>query len=122
MPAAERRRAVPKGPAGLLLGFDGDAADRKRLLAGYLAARAELGGGSRCPASSDLLTVFADLSELSRNKPGSDPEAEPGSAVHSPREYFHSYLQSLDVERAGVTEALPGQAAADARPLRRHRP
>ena len=24
--------------------------------------------------------------------------------MHSPREYFHSYLQSLDVERAGVPE------------------
>ena len=26
--------------------------------------------------------------------------------MHSPREYFHSYLQSLDVERAGVTDGF----------------
>ena len=50
--------------------------------------------------------MFADLSELSRNKPGGELEAEPDSPVHSPREYFHSYLQSLDVERAGLPEAF----------------
>ena len=75
------------------------------MLAGYLAARAEL--GRRAVAGEmELLTVFADLSELSRNRPGSDLAAEPGSAVHSPREYFHSYLRSLDVERAGVPESF----------------
>ena len=26
--------------------------------------------------------------------------------VHSPREYFHTYLQSLDTERAGLPEAF----------------
>jgi acetyl/propionyl-CoA carboxylase alpha subunit/acetyl-CoA carboxylase carboxyltransferase component len=90
---------------GLLLGFDGDVADRARLLTGYLAARAEM-GGLPVPGEPELLTVFADLSELSRNKPESDLEAEPGTAVHSPREYFHSYLQSLDAERAGLTEGF----------------
>ena len=60
----------------------------------------------------DLLTVFADLSELSRNQPGNSLEAEPGNPVHSPREYFHSYLQSLDVERAGVPEGFQAQADA----------
>ena len=50
--------------------------------------------------------MFADLSELSRNKPAGELDVEPDSPVHSPREYFHSYLQSLDVERAGVTESF----------------
>jgi acetyl/propionyl-CoA carboxylase alpha subunit/acetyl-CoA carboxylase carboxyltransferase component len=104
-PAAKRAERALADLRGLLLGFDGDAADRKRLLAGYLAARAGL-AGQPVPGEPELLTVFADLSELSRNKPESDLTAEPGSAVHSPREYFHSYLQSLDVERAGVTEAF----------------
>jgi acetyl/propionyl-CoA carboxylase alpha subunit/acetyl-CoA carboxylase carboxyltransferase component len=54
----------------------------------------------------DLLTISADLLELSRNKPGDDWKIEPGNAVHSPRENFHTYLQSLDVERAGVTAAF----------------
>ncbi|MFG1602502.1 carboxyl transferase domain-containing protein [Actinoplanes sp. NPDC049265] len=86
----------------LLLGFDVEPDDRKRLLAGYLSAR----GGRVSPGEADLMTVFADLLELSRNKPGGDIELEPGSPVHSPREYFHSYLQSLDVERAGVPETF----------------
>ena len=85
----------------LLLGFD--PYDHERVLADYLTARTEL-GGLPLEGELDLLTVFADLSELSRNKPGGLLETEPGSPVHSPREYFHSYLQSLDVERAGVTE------------------
>ncbi|HXB47394.1 MAG TPA: biotin carboxylase N-terminal domain-containing protein, partial [Streptosporangiaceae bacterium] len=105
VPAAEQVERLREDLRGLLLGFDGDAADRKRLLAGYLAARAEL-GGQPVPGEPELLTVFADLSELSRNRQGSDLEVEPGSAVHSPGEYFHSYLQTLDVERAGITEGF----------------
>ena len=103
--AADRVERGLQDLRSLLLGFDVDPYDRERLLAGYLAARAELGG--RPPAGElDLLTAFADLSELSRNKPGGEPESGPRSPVHSPREYFHAYLQSLDVERAGLTEAF----------------
>ncbi|HTU76476.1 MAG TPA: biotin carboxylase N-terminal domain-containing protein [Trebonia sp.] len=110
VPAAGRAERCLRDLRGLLLGFDGDAADRKRLLAGYLAAREEL-GDEASDGELELLTVFADLSELSRNKPGSDTAGEaggdgPGLAVHSPREYFYSYLQSLDVERAGVPDAF----------------
>jgi acetyl/propionyl-CoA carboxylase alpha subunit/acetyl-CoA carboxylase carboxyltransferase component len=101
--AAERVEHGLRDLRNLLLGFDVDSQDHKRVLSGYLAARAEL-DGRPLPGEVDLLTVFADLSELSRNKPGGELEVEPGSPVHSPREYFHSYLQSLDVERAGVTE------------------
>jgi len=103
--APDRAEQLLEDLRGLLLGFDGGATDRQQLLAGYLAARAEL-GGQPVPGEPELLTVFADLSELSRNRPVSDLDAEPGTAVHSPREYFHSYLQSLDVERAGVTEGF----------------
>ncbi|MGK5683295.1 carboxyl transferase domain-containing protein [Actinoplanes sp. URMC 104] len=80
---------------GLLLGFDVPP----RLPAGYVAART-----GPVPGEVELLTIFADMSELSRNRPGDQVDAEPDSQVHSPREYFHSYLQSLDVERAGVPE------------------
>ncbi len=91
---------------GLLLGFDGTAEDRKRLLSGYLAASAEAGAGP-VPGEVELLTVFADLSELSRNQPDADlVEADPNNAVHSPREYFHSYLRSLDVSRSSLPEAF----------------
>ncbi|MEU7908868.1 biotin carboxylase N-terminal domain-containing protein [Actinoplanes sp. NPDC049118] len=101
--AVERVERGLQDLRSVLLGFDVDPQDRRRVLTGYLAARAEL-GDRPLPGELELLTVFADLSELSRNKPGG--ELEPGNLVHSPREYFHSYLQSLDVERAGVTEAF----------------
>lgn len=106
LPAADRVQRCLGDLRGLLLGFDGTAEDRKRLLSGYLAASAEAGAGP-VPGEVELLTVFADLSELSRNGPDRDLlEAEPNSAVHSPREYFHSYLRSLDVDRASLPEAF----------------
>ncbi|MEV0407640.1 biotin carboxylase N-terminal domain-containing protein [Actinoallomurus sp. NPDC050550] len=107
-PAASAAERVERGLQdlrGLLLGFDIDPYDRERVLSAYLAARGEL-GGRPLEGELDLLTVFADLSELSRNKPGGELDVEPGSPVHSPREFFHSYLQSLDVERAGVTDGF----------------
>ncbi|HEY1818787.1 MAG TPA: carboxyl transferase domain-containing protein [Trebonia sp.] len=111
VPAARRAEAYLADLRGLLLGFDDDARDPKRALAGYLAARTEL-GETPLPGEVELLTVFADMSELTRNRPGSDDrEAVPDSPVHSPREYFHSYLGSLDVERAGVPEAFQAKLA-----------
>jgi acetyl/propionyl-CoA carboxylase alpha subunit/acetyl-CoA carboxylase carboxyltransferase component len=94
---AERAERCLQDLRALLLGYDVD----RRLLADYLTARAE-----NAPIASEagLLTVFADLSELSRNKPADRVDAEPDQQVHSPREYFHSYLQSLDVDRAGLPE------------------
>ncbi|HVW41470.1 MAG TPA: carboxyl transferase domain-containing protein [Amycolatopsis sp.] len=88
----------------MLLGFDVDPADQGRTLRNYLAARAEL---PRPPIADEvgLLQVFADLSELSRNRPA-DEETKADTRVHSPREFFHTYLQSLDVERAGLSETF----------------
>src|SRR5690606_24197546 len=91
----------------LLLGFDVDPNDGGRTLAEYLAARAAL---PRRPLAAELglLEVFADLSELSRNRPvGEENSSE--TRVHSPREYFHTYLQSLDAERAGLSETFRGR-------------
>ncbi|MGI5239462.1 carboxyl transferase domain-containing protein [Dactylosporangium sp. CA-139066] len=88
----------------LLLGYDLDPRDERRALSSYLAARAELG---RRPIEEEvgLLRVFADLSELMRNRPAGE-ESRADTRVHSPREYFHAYLQSLDVERAGLPETF----------------
>jgi acetyl/propionyl-CoA carboxylase alpha subunit/acetyl-CoA carboxylase carboxyltransferase component len=98
---------VQRGLADLrsmLLGFDVDPRDRGRTLAGYLAARAEL-PHRPLAAEVGLLEVFADLSELSRNRPeGEETTAE--TRVHSPGEHFHTYLQSLDAERAGLSETF----------------
>ncbi|HEY7278060.1 MAG TPA: biotin carboxylase N-terminal domain-containing protein, partial [Trebonia sp.] len=110
VPAAERAERCLADLRGLLLGYDDDTADPRRVLTGYLAARSELDstglGGTPLPGEVELLTVFADMSELSRNQPDGSSEAVPDSPVHSPREYFHSYLRSLDVERAGVPAAF----------------
>ncbi|MEU8639584.1 biotin carboxylase N-terminal domain-containing protein [Amycolatopsis sp. NPDC048633] len=103
--AADRVERGLQDLRSLLLGFDVDPSERKRVLSGYVAARAEL-DGRPVEGELELLTVFADLSELSRNTPGGELDAVPNGAVHSSREFFHSYLQSLDVERAGVTEGF----------------
>ena len=107
--AASRAERGMQDLRSLLLGFDVDPHDQRRTLAGYLAARAELGESGRpLTAEVELLGVFADLSELTRNQPaGEDISAE--RPVHSAREYFHAYLQSLDVERAGLPERFQGR-------------
>ncbi len=109
-PPAQRAEAYLADLRGLLLGFDEDSRDPRRILSGYLSARAEVGGAT-LPGEVELLTVFADMSDLTRIRPGSDLEAGPEGPVHSPREYFHSYLRSLDVERAGVPEAFQAKLA-----------
>ncbi|NKY46127.1 ATP-binding protein [Nocardia cerradoensis] len=88
---------------GLLLGFDVDPHDGGRVLAGYMAARRAAIADNRRPLAEelDLIEVFTDLAELSQFW-GED--AGHGH-VHSAREYFHTYLQSLDVERAGLPES-----------------
>ncbi|WP_035853487.1 biotin carboxylase N-terminal domain-containing protein [Cryptosporangium arvum] len=96
-PAAATADRCLQDLRSLLLGFDADPNDAKRALSDYLSARTDLAG------ELDLLTVFSDLSELSRNRPRSELDVEPGSPVHSPREFFHSYLQSLDADRAGLS-------------------
>ncbi|MDT8913811.1 biotin carboxylase N-terminal domain-containing protein [Amycolatopsis sp. PS_44_ISF1] len=104
--AADRAERGQEDLRSLLLGFDVDPYDQRRVLTGYLAARAELDEAARpLTAEVGLLDAFADLSELTRNKPaGEDISAE--RPVHSAREYFHTYLRSLDVERAGLPETF----------------
>ena len=74
-------------------------------LSRYLAVREEVRatGESVLEDELELLGTFADLAELSRNQPA-DEERHTELRVHSSREHFHTYLQSLDVERGG----LPG--------------
>ncbi|TNH27862.1 ATP-grasp domain-containing protein [Micromonospora orduensis] len=102
---SERSRRGQEDLRGLLLGFDVDPHDDRRVLDDYLTdRRAAIDDGHRpLAAELDLLTVFADLAELSRNRPTGE---DGGAHVHSAREYFHTYLQSLDVERAGLPDAF----------------
>ena len=130
LPTGRRRRPRRERAArglddlrSLLLGFDIDPRDEGRTLADYLAARAELprpGCAGRAPRST-CCSVFADFAELSRNRPAGE-ETDTEDRVHSPREHFHTYLQSLDVDRGGLPDEFRSPAGAGARPLRRHRP
>jgi acetyl/propionyl-CoA carboxylase alpha subunit/acetyl-CoA carboxylase carboxyltransferase component len=101
LPVTERLEIGLRGLRGLLLGFDADPLDANRVLDDYLAAREEAGSARPMAGEVALLEAFADLSELTRNRPA---DTKPGAQVHSHREYFHTYLQSLDAERAGLPE------------------
>ncbi|KAF0846038.1 ATP-binding protein [Nocardia caishijiensis] len=96
----------------LLLGFDVDPHDNSRVLDDYVTARKETVADNIRPLGEELelVQVFADLAELSHNRPADDDGAH--SHVHSAREYFHTYLQSLDVERAGLPESYQAKLSA----------
>ena len=97
---------------GQLLGFDVDPLDDGRVLRDYLAARQEATAAGRRPLAGEVavLTAFADLAELSRNRPAGEDTGGEGH-LHSAREYFHTYLQSLDVERSGLPERFQRKLA-----------
>jgi len=101
----ERLERLLTDLGGMLLGYDLDPHDEGRTLASYLAARDELASTGRPPVRReiDLLRVVADFAELSRNRPAGE-ERHVEHRVHSPREHFHTYLQSLDIERGGLPE------------------
>ncbi|MEQ4206550.1 carboxyl transferase domain-containing protein [Actinopolymorpha sp. B9G3] len=103
--ASERAERGLDDLRSMLLGFDIDPRDEGEMLSGYLEARAELAaaGGAPVPAEIELLQVFSDFAELSRNRPAGE-EINTENRVHSPREHFHTYLQSLDPERGGLPE------------------
>ena len=112
LPAAARARRGQEILRSLLLGFDGDLLDEGQLLDDYLADRqaAAADGHSPLAGELELIEVFADLAELARDRPVSK-EGDSDGHVHSPREYFHGYLQCLDVERAGLPEACKAKLA-----------
>ncbi|MEO8830278.1 carboxyl transferase domain-containing protein [Lapillicoccus sp.] len=96
--------------AGMLLGYDLDPEDEGRSLTAYLQARDELEREGLAPVDGEvaLLSLFADFAELSRNRPaGADRHVE--NRVHSPREWFHTYLQTLDIERGALPEEFSGR-------------
>ncbi|SDY00043.1 Acetyl/propionyl-CoA carboxylase, alpha subunit [Modestobacter sp. DSM 44400] len=94
----------------LITGYDLDAGHARALVAAYGTARGELPVDDPELLHSELtvLTTFADLCELARNRPASEEE-EADQQVHSPREYFHAYLHSLDVEREALPESFRGR-------------
>ncbi|WP_109524071.1 MULTISPECIES: ATP-binding protein [Nocardia] len=95
----------------LLLGFDVDPHDDSRVLGDYLLVRKEAIADNRRPLGGELelVEVFTDLADLSHNRTSGEDTGN--SHVHSSREYFHTYLQSLDVERAGVPASFQAKLA-----------
>lgn len=87
--------------SAVLRGYDIDPA--AQTLGCYLAARdeARAAGADVLTGEIALVALFADLTELSRNRPFGE-QANTELRIHSDREQFHRYLQSLDVDRAGV--------------------
>ncbi|TDD63690.1 ATP-grasp domain-containing protein [Actinomadura darangshiensis] len=113
IPARLRARRGQEDLRSLLLGFDVDPHDERRALDDYLAARQAAAAGGHRPLAEELglADVFADLAELSLNRPAGGVGDGGESHVHSAREYFHTYLQSLDVERAGLPAAFQDKLA-----------
>ena len=89
--------------AAILMGFDVDPQTNGSVIDDYLRARDELiaAGEDVVTDELELLGRFADFAELNRNRPaGEDLHTE--LRVHSSKEHFHTYLQSLDVDRGGL--------------------
>ena len=91
----------------LITGYDVSAEHGRQLVSAYSTARSELpvDDPELLHGELALLTTFADLSELSRNRPTS-AEEQGDEQVHSPREHFHSYLHSLDIDREALPESF----------------
>jgi acetyl/propionyl-CoA carboxylase alpha subunit/acetyl-CoA carboxylase carboxyltransferase component len=91
----------------MVTGFDVSPKRALALVAEYAALRRKLVQEEADIRRDELvlLTSFADLCELSRNTPTLDEES-PDERVHTPREHFHTYLHSLDVEQESLPEAF----------------
>jgi len=90
----------------MILGYDVSAKRARILVANYGKLRNDLAQDVELRHEElALLTTFADLCELSRNRPTSDEEGS-DERVHSPREHFQTYLHSLDVEQERLPEAF----------------
>ena len=103
---------------GLITGYDVSGDRARILLAEYEALRSSQPRDDveLVEAELGLLETFADICELSRNRPTLGEE-DSDERVHSPREHFHSFLHSLDVELEGLP---PSFRAKITRALRNH--
>jgi acetyl/propionyl-CoA carboxylase alpha subunit/acetyl-CoA carboxylase carboxyltransferase component len=91
----------------MMTGYDVSAKRARTLVGEYLELRGELARDDAELRREELalVTVFADLCELSRSRPNSEEEA-PDERVHSPRENFHTYLHSLDADQEHLPEGF----------------
>ena len=90
----------------MITGYDVSAKRAHTLVAQYGELRTELAQDAGLWREElALLTTYADLCELSRNRPTS-AEEDSDERVHSPREHFQTYLHSLDVEQERLPDAF----------------
>ncbi len=101
-PETQRVRARAAMSA-VVLGYDVPPEDQDAALSAYLAVRNSADAEAVLADELSLLETFADLAELIRNRPV-DEDRHTELRVHSSREHFHTYLQSLDVDRARLPE------------------
>ncbi len=105
----------------LIIGYDVGVARARILLTEYESLR---DGSCRddqlsrelLEAELGLLGAFDDICEISRDRPTLDEQQFDG-AVHSPREFFHRFLHSLDADLEGLP---PGFRAKLIRALRHY--
>src|SRR3954451_14222430 len=95
----------------MILGYDVRPDDGRRAAVQYQQVRDALDDQRQELLGAELavLTIFADLCELTRNRPHAEEGAD--DRVHSPREYFHAYLHSLDVDRERLPEEFRAKLA-----------
>jgi acetyl/propionyl-CoA carboxylase alpha subunit/acetyl-CoA carboxylase carboxyltransferase component len=109
--ARARAREYLDALRSLIMGFDVTVEEARRLVGEFQRARNELppDDSELLHSELEILTIFADLAELSRNWAAAEREdvgQEEGERVRSPREHFRSYLHSLDVEHEGLPETF----------------
>ncbi len=116
-PAGRRLAAVVADARHLLLGFDGNASDARRLAEEWAAAVREGGSDDQALSAAceeECLRIFADLEALFTRQPGrATPNAPDGRSAEG---YLFSYLRS--VETRG--RALPARFMASLECLLRH--
>ncbi len=97
--------------ASMITGYDVPGDRAQALLDEYQKLRSGLVQDQAIiDAELEVLTTFADLCELSRNRP-TYAEESGDESVHSPREHFHAYLYSLDAEREGLPPSFQDNLA-----------
>jgi acetyl/propionyl-CoA carboxylase alpha subunit/acetyl-CoA carboxylase carboxyltransferase component len=109
--ARPRARAQLNALRSLIMGFDVSVEEARRLVGEFQQARNELPADDPelLHGELEILTIFADLAELSRNWAAAereDVDEERAERVRTSREHFRSYLHSLDVEREGLPETF----------------
>ncbi|MDQ6839492.1 MAG: biotin/lipoyl-binding protein, partial [Actinomycetota bacterium] len=89
-----------------VLGYDYSDEEARRSVAGYRRHRSEVDPDEPDTLRFELavLNAFADVVLLNRNRRTGEDEA--AEDVHSPREFFHAFLRTMDTTRAGLPSSF----------------